>query len=62
MFYYDIGLTSMHVEVKDIIWLCKHVSVMVFQIKEKGSNVFIQMLDIFPGAVSRTAKEIFLFS
>lgn len=52
----------MHVEVKDIICLCKHVSVIIFQSKEKGSNVFIQMLNIFPGAVSSTAKEIFLFS
>lgn len=52
----------MHVKVKDIICFCKHVSGMVFQSKEKGSNVFIEMLDIFPGAVSSTAKEIFLVS
>lgn len=52
----------MHVEVQDTICLCKHVSVMVFQSKERESNVFMQMLDIFPGAVSSTAKEIFFFS
>jgi len=62
MFWYDIGLTSMHVEVKDIICLCKCVALMVFQSKDKGSNVFIQMPGIFPGALSSTAKELFLFS
>lgn len=60
MLCYDRDLTSVHVEVKDIICLCKHVSVMAFQSTDR-IKFFIQMLDISPGAVSSTSKEIFYF-
>lgn len=41
--------------------LCKHVSDTIFQSKEKWSNVFIQMLDVFLGAVPAQPRKYSCF-